>query len=142
MKAVPAQLTGYGFSSRLGLFGFPQFIISGNNISDKVIKSFCVTLFGFNEENLPVLVFFGTDGGTNFNYYGKLLSPGETFSIKEEMIFDLNDTSGYPQKWTYAVREVEFFDGTTWENPLYDSLYDKYKNHTFEERDSNILLKS
>ena len=40
------------------------------------------------------------------------------------------------------LRDVEFFDGTTWENASYGTLCEKYEQKMLEAGDENILTRA
>lgn len=133
----PLKLISYSITPNI--IGTPQFTLIAKNDSDQIIKSFSVTLFAFDKDGLPLQVDY-SDYYNNMKY-GSALKVGESTSSNKCWTL-----YGAPQneKMEYIViivKSVEYFDGSTWTNPNYGSLFEKYNQQILAKDDPNILRK-
>ena len=110
------------------------------NKSGEVIKNYTVSILAYDENGYPIKV----KGQYDYN-------PGFEKSVFAEAVNVQPDTThgdGYGYKLdinhgiAYAivlVKELEFYDSDTWENPYYDIWIKKYKEKPIALDDLNIM---
>lgn len=114
---------------------YPDMIqVKVKNNSDKKIKDIVVSMLGFDANGLPVRVrgqFDFSDGAIEF------IGQGEDVNIVPQGTF--GDDSGWSldtdhgiKKVLACVKEVVFYDDTTWTNPYYEYWIGKYKEKPLE----------
>lgn len=132
----PIRLDSY----RLGKdsIGDPELYLRATNVSDKIIKEFSVTVFAYDSDGVPVTVYFN-DYSKGLRY-GSAIKPGE--KTKSNSYWTLYATYSEMKQVVVILRDVEFFDGTTWSNNKYGELVDKYEQQLLEDGDPNILTRS
>lgn len=130
----PLQLKSY----RLGKnsIGNPEFYLRATNLSDQIIKEFSITVFAFDDDGVPVSVYFG-DYSKGLKY-SSAVKPGE--NTKSTSYWTLYGT--YSEMRQFVVIPVEFFDGTVWINNQYGDLCDTYEQQLLKADDPNILTRS
>lgn len=129
----PIELVSYVLKK--DSLGDPEIYISAKNISEKIIKEFSMTVFAFDDEGIPTSVYFG-------NYakgisYTVAVKPDE--STKSDRYWQLYGDYDSMKQIVAIVRKVEFFDGSSWENSQYDTLYSKYEQQLLPAGDANVL---
>ncbi|ENH97578.1 hypothetical protein J416_06188 [Gracilibacillus halophilus YIM-C55.5] len=99
------------------------------NISDKTIKSVKVGMLGFDENGYPVKIEGNYDfSGGQYEYMG----------FADNVNIVAGDTFGHNSGWELAeehsisevmscVKNVTFYDGSTWTNPYYKYWIEQYK---------------
>ena len=129
----PIELLGYSLGKNS--ISNPELYVKAQNVSEGIIKEFSMTVFAFDGDGLPVKV--------DFNDYSALLSytdavkPGE--GLKSNSCWTLYGEYNEMKQVVIILRDVEFFDGTTWENASYGTLCEKYEQKMLEAGDENIL---
>ena len=132
----PVQINSYRLSRNI--IGQPQIGIGVTNISDKAIKSYAIALFAYDNDGLPVKIYFN-------DFYRGLsddtpLSAGESRGTSAGYWQLYGEYSEMQQIVAY-VDEVEFYDGTVWNNPNSDSFFTRYNENILSAEDENILEK-
>ncbi|MGV3074810.1 DUF5780 domain-containing protein [Clostridium baratii] len=100
-----------------------------NKTKNKTIKNLIVGFLAFDKNGYPLKIkqqfSYGND---DFEFLGKAdninVMPGKTFG--DGYGWNLSENHNI-SKLLACVKEVEYYDGTTWENPLYNSWITKYK---------------
>lgn len=101
--------------------------IQMKNTSDKPTKEVVVTVFAYDKNGYPVKVQFGYKEYMNCKY-DKTIQPNET--TPSGYSWDLyNDNSQVITQVVTIVKNVTYYDGTTWENPLYTAMVTKYSGN-------------
>lgn len=125
-------------SYRVGenIIGNPEIYISAKNVSGDIIKEFNMAFFAWDKDGVPVSL--------GYNDYMRTLNCDEALKVNATLpgnicwtFYGMNDKSDIQQA-VIIVKDVEYFDGTTWENPNYGSLCDKYCQELLEKGDPNI----
>ena len=132
----PVQINSYRLSRNI--IGQPEMRIGVTNISDKIVKSYAIALFAYDNDGLPVQIYFN-------DFYQRLrsntpLSAGES-SGTSAGYWQLYGEYSEMQQIVAYVDEVEFYDGTVWNNPNSDSLFARYNENLLSAGDENILEK-
>lgn len=112
----PIELVGYRLQRNI--IGNPDFYLIAKNMSDKIIKEFSFTVFAFDNDGIPVPVYFG-DYSAGLRY-SNAVKPGESTSTNS--YWNLYGTYSDMKQIVVVLRDVEFFDGGTWENGNYGKL--------------------
>lgn len=133
---APIQLNSYTLGKNS--IGEPTIKISATNISDKAIKEFTVCIFSFDADGIPVKVYF--NDFANVLRYSDALKAGET--TKSRSYWQLYGDYSEMKQFVAILRSVEFYDGTTWANSQYDSLFSKYNEKILSADAENILLQT
>lgn len=115
--------------------GNPELYLKAKNTSDKIVKEFSATVFAFDGDGIPVSVYFG-DYSTGIRYSSAIKVGAST---KSNSYWTLYGTYSEMKQIVVILREVEFFDGTVWENSQYGTLYEKYEQQLLAEGDKNVL---
>jgi tetratricopeptide (TPR) repeat protein len=97
-------------------------IVIKNN-SDKVIKKYVVAWMGYDKNGYPVKTgwlspAFLKEGNAEMN-----VQPSKTFGKGYGWEIDQKDA----KKFLAVVKEVEYYDGSIWNNPYYDYWVEEYK---------------
>lgn len=119
------------------IIGEPELYVKAQNISDKIVKEFSATVFAFDEDGIPVSVYMG-DYSKGLRY-SSAIKPDEYTSSNS--YWQLYGEYSDMQQIVVILNDVEFFDGSTWENSQYDTLCGKYEQQLLSEGDKNILPK-
>lgn len=132
---TPVQVNSYRL--RKDIIGNPEISFNVTNNTDKIVKEYTVRVFAYDNDNVPVKIYFN-DFTRRLNDTDSL-KPGVTKNVKGYWQFygeynEIKQIVGY-------VDEVEFYDGTTWENPQDNNLFDKYNEKILVENDANILTR-
>lgn len=99
------------------------------NVSDKTIKDIHVGLLGYDKNGYPVKILFNLDfSGGSFEKvgYGENVNIVAGAKFGHNSGFELDPTHGI-SKVLACVKDVVFYDETTWENPYYEYWLNKYK---------------
>ena len=133
----PVKLISYRIESNL--IGNPEFYLRAENISDKIIKGFTAAVFGYDNDGVPVSL--------GYNDYIRIIDYDESIKVGATTqnnlcwtFYGIHDKSPI-QKVVVIVKEVSYFDGTTWENMNFGSLCEKYERQIISTSDENILKK-
>lgn len=118
-----------------GTFIYDDFYLSATNISDEIIKEFSFVIFAYDDDNVPVK--FDNDFYEGCNY-SDLIKPGASTETNRYWMVDGEKTM---KKFVVIVKDVEFLNETTWENPQYNALFDKYNEKMLESNDDPNILK-
>lgn len=129
----PIELVSYRLKK--SLTGQPQIYIKANNTSDKIIKEFSMTVFAFDDDGVPVSIYFG-DYSQRLRY-SQAIKPGE--STRSSTYWQLYGEYSDMKQVVVVLGDIEFFDGSTWENSQYSALCSKYDQQLLQEGDKNIL---
>lgn len=133
LNKPPVELISY--TLKKNSIGNPELYLKAKNVSDKIIKGFSGTVFAFDSDGVPVDVYFG-DYAKGI-YYSSAIKVGE--STKSNSYWTLYGTYSEMKQIVVILREVEFFDGSIWENTQYGTLYDKYEQQLLADNDKNVL---
>lgn len=130
----PVKIVSYRVGENI--IGCPEIYIAAKNVSGKIIKEFNVAFFAWDKDGVPVSL--------GYNDYMRTLNCDEALKVNATLpgnvcwtFYGMYDKSDIQQA-VIVVRDVEYFDGTTWENPNYGSLCDKYCQQLLEKGDANI----
>ena len=132
---APVSIISYRLAKNI--IGQPTIAIRVKNVSEKIVKSYALRLFCYDEDGVPTKV--------KFDNFSVLLN--DTNALKAGKT---SDTNGYWQLYgEYAEmrqvvafpEEVEFYDGEVWKNPKADMLYAKYNEQLLPLDDAGILSK-
>ena len=129
----PIELTSYVL--KRNSIGQPELYVKVQNTSGEIIKTFSLTVFAFDEDGVPVTTYFN-HYAKNLNY-SDAVKPGEF--TKSNSYWQLYGEYNEMKQIVVILNTVEFFDGSTWENSEYGTLYSKYDQQLLEENDSHIL---
>ena len=129
----PIELVNYALKTNS--IKNPEIYISAKNISGQIIKEFSMTVFAFDDDGIPVSVYFG-DYAKGLNY-STAIKPDE--STKSNTYWTLYGDFDSMKQVVVIIRKVEFFDGSSWENSQYDTLYSKYEQQLLPAGDANVL---
>lgn len=129
----PIELVNYALKTNS--IKNPEIYISAKNISGQIIKEFSMTVFAFDDDGIPVSVYFG-DYAKGLNY-STAIKPDE--STKSNTYWTLYGDFDSMKQVVVIIREVKFFDGSSWENSQYDTLYSKYEQQLLPAGDANVL---
>lgn len=135
-KRPPMQLNSY----RMGRnsIGRPELFLNATNVTDQIVKQFTIQVFAYDSEGVPVKVDFSDF--TQGCRYSDAVKPGE--KTKSSSYWTLYGTYSEMQQVVVILKTVEFFDGSTWSNPDFDTLYNKYNEKLLIAGDPNILARS
>lgn len=129
----PVSLNGYKMTKNI--IGGPEISFNMTNITDEIIKSFVVRVFAYDNDGVPVKV--------SFNNFTALLEDTNALRAGKTSSTDgswtLYGTYSEMRQIVAYVEEVEFFDGTTWENPNSTTFYMRYNECMLEDNDENVL---
>jgi len=131
----PIELISYKMGK--DAIGDPKFYLNAKNISDKTIKEFSVTVFFFDNDGIPVPVYFN-DYSAGLSYSRAVKANETTLS---NYYWTLYGSYNDMKQAVCIVKQVEFFDGTTWENPIFGKLSHKYNQQILSLDDENILAR-
>jgi len=115
-----------------------KFFINAQNITEKVIKEFTMRIFAFDNDGVPTKVDISVynDFTCRLNYSSPLKAGARTSSNSYWQLYgEYKDM----KQFVVFVEEVEFYDGTTWENPQNSILYSQYDEKILEAGDENVL---
>ena len=132
----PLQLNSYRIEK--SIIGYPELFVDAENISDKIIKSYVLRIFAYDKDGVPVKVRF--DDFTIRLNDTNAIKPGE--SANKNGYWTLYGDYHNMQQIVLYVEEIEFFDGTTWENPQSNTLFAKYNETILEAGDENVLQRN
>lgn len=134
---VPIQLNSYTLGQ--DLIGRPTLKISATNITDFVIKEYSVCIFAFDSDGVPVKVdrLSWGDGFSSVLRDTDALKPGAT--TKSNSYWQLDADYNEMKQFVVLLKNVKFYDGTTWQNSQYDTLFEKYNGQILSADDKNIL---
>lgn len=130
----PLELISY----RLGknLIGQPKFYLQAKNMTDNIIKEFTIFVFAYDSDGVPVTVSLTGDYSEGLQYSKAVKAGEETDSHTYGQLYGTYENM---KQFVVILRDVEFFDGTTWENSQYSTLFEKYEQQLLETDDKNIL---
>lgn len=133
LSTPPVEL----ISCRLGKdsLGDPKLYINAKNNSDKIVKEFSMVVFAFDNDGIPVKVYFN-DYGKGITY-GQAIKSGE--STASNVYWQLYGDYKAMKQIVCLVKSVEYFDGTIWENPILGRLVFKYDQQILTADDEYIL---
>lgn len=104
-------------------------VIIKNN-SKKVVKNFQVTLLAYDKDGYPLQISYD-----DTKFYGKgdlvNIQPGATYG--DENYYSIYYNQEKMSKVIACIEKVEYYDGTTWENPYYKYWIEKYDNKQYSE---------
>lgn len=129
----PIQLNSYRLQKNI--LGYADIYMSVKNITEKIMKEFTLRIFAYDDDGVPVKV--GLVGFSATLNYTDALKPGST--SRSTSYWSLNGIYNEMKQIVVYAEEVEFYDGTIWENPQSSSLYARYNEKLLEEGDENIL---
>ena len=95
-------------------------------------------IFAYDKDGVPVKVRF--DDFTIRLNDTNAIKPGE--SANKNGYWTLYGDYHNMQQIVLYVEEIEFFDGTTWENPQSNTLFAKYNETILEAGDENVLQRN
>lgn len=133
----PIQLNSYSLGKNI--IGQPTIKISATNISDSIIKEFSMRVFAYDSDGVPVKV-NTLSAGNGFSEGlrdSDALKPGAT--TKSNSYWQLYGDYNEMKQFVVILQNVEFYDGTTWQNPQYSTLCNKYNEKILSADDENIL---
>ena len=136
-KKSPVKILSYTIGSNS--IGCPELFMSAQNVSDQIIKEFTVSIFAYDESGVPVSLGYG-DYMQNLRY-GNAVKVGEKTSSNSYWTFYGMYDKSQMKNVVIIVKEVSFFDGSTWENPDYNTLRTKYEQQMIKLDDPNIIKK-
>ncbi len=103
-----------------------------NNKSGKTIKSFKVSMLGWDNNGYPLKIQAGLFGSLMYEYQGYAdnvnVLNNEEFGADSG--WDLEEKHGIV-KTRAVVVEAEFYDGSTWVNPYYKYFLEMYEGKTY-----------
>ena len=104
-------------------------VIIKNN-SKKVVKNFQVTLLAYDKDGYPLQISYND---TKFYGKGELVNiqPGATYG--DENYYSIYHNQDKMSKVIACIEKVEYYDGTSWENPYYNYWIEKYDNKQYSE---------
>lgn len=108
-----------------------QSIIKNN--TNKTIKNIKIGWLGFDSNNLPLKIQYQNNfGNANYEFTGiandvNILSQ-QTYGDKKG--WDLEENHGLA-KVLACVKHVDYYDGSTWDNPYYQYWIDKYNDKPY-----------
>lgn len=129
----PIQLNGYRIEK--SIIGYPELFVNAENTSDKIIKSYVLRIFAYDQDGVPVKVRF--DDFTIRLNDTNAVKPGE--SVNKNGYWTLYGDYNSMQQIVLYVEEVEYFDGSIWKNPQSNTLFAKYNEAILEAGDENVL---
>ena len=132
----PIELVSYKLGKNS--IGRPELYLKAKNITDKIIKEFSIDVYAYDADGIPVSVHFGDY--THGYRYSNAVKAGEY--TKSNSYWTLYGEYNSMKQLVIIVDDVEFFDGTTWENPQSSTLRARYEQKLLVEGDSNIVPRS
>lgn len=130
---APIQLGSYRLEK--DIIGQPTISIQAKNLSDRIVKSFSIFLFAYDEDGVPVKIYF--NDYAKVLGYSSSLKPGE--SSKTNSYWQLYGEYSEMKQIVAFINDVEFYDGEIWKNPLLEELFMKYYEQLLDENDVMVL---
>lgn len=131
----PVQINSY----KLGkdIIEDPTISLNVTNTTDKIIKSYTAIIFAYDDDNVPVKIYFN-------DFVCRLddtdpLKANET--RRNDTYWTLYGNYNEIKKVVGYIAQVEFYDEPTWENPSALALYNRYNESILEDGDENILTR-
>lgn len=97
-------------------------VIVQNN-SDKVVKKYTVGYMAYDKDNYPIKVGWLSEDYLKEGVAEANIQPGSSYG--KDRGWELKNSAAV--KVIACVKEVEFYDGTTWENEYYNYWVEEYK---------------
>lgn len=129
----PLKINGYKLGKNI--IGQPTIKFDITNVSEKVVKEYCVALFIYDSEGLPVKIYFN-DFYQMLNDTDPLKAGSRT---KSNSYWQLYGTYSEMKQVVAYIDEVEFYDGTTWTNPKSGQLFSRYYETMLPAGDENVI---
>lgn len=133
----PVQLNSYSLGKNI--IGQPTIKISTTNLTDSIIKEYSMYVFAYDSDGVPVKVntLSVGDGFSTGLRDSDALKPGAT--SKSNAYWQLYGDYNEMKQFVVLLKDVQFYDGTTWQNPQYSKLYEKYNGKILSADDENVL---
>ena len=131
----PIRLIGYRLGSNS--INNPEFFLQVKNESDQIIKGYTVSVFAYDNDGVPVSL--GYNSYIKNLDYDEAIKPGAVTSYNYYWTFYGTYDRSSMKKIVVIVKDVSFFDGSSWSNPNYGSLCEKYEQQIISPDDANIL---
>lgn len=103
-------------------------VIVKNN-TNKVVKSYIVSVLAYDKSGYPLKIEY-KNYEKIFNYDGANIQPGATHG--KDHYGSIYHEEEKISKVLACVKQVEYYDGTTWENPYYEYWIEQYKEKPIE----------